>query len=137
MVKAAADNTARVVKQTAHRIRPCDRCGTLEDVHITFAVPLDQGGKASDWNHSTLCNPCRRHRRLQHDDPAAARAELEAAMIARGDRFKEKDKRGQRVAIGDLVFANVAAAAKGTGKSRQTIYNWIYRGAHGARYLKD
>ena len=125
--RVAFDNTTRVIGQTVHKTRPCDLCGTFAGVFVTWAVPLDAGGLESGWNLTSLCNPCRRWRKRQHLNPGAdAQSKPPAAK-----------PRGQRVEVNGRMFANVIEAARFFDVSRQTVYNWIYGGHNGARYLTE
>ena len=63
----AAPNTPAVIGKTVRKRKPCSLCGTFANVSITYAVPIDQGGRAdSEWNHHVLCDACRMARRAIH-----------------------------------------------------------------------
>ena len=121
-----------MVGKSVKHARPCARCGATKNVFITYAVPLEKGGQDSEWNWSILCNPCRLHRKRLTEDPSYAGRWHNPTM---GPKLS-KERSVQRVAIGDDEFDSVIEAAFYHGKSRQTIYNWIYRGANRARYIK-
>ena len=108
------------------RARPCDRCGNFASVFVTWAVPLNEGGLESGWNTLALCTACR----IRRDNPEIEKREQELA------EQKGRKKWRQRVKVGGRVFADVQDAADFMGKSKQTIYNWIYAGRHGAQYVR-
>ena len=60
----ACANTPAVIGKTVRKAKPCSICSTMDDVTITYAVPLDEGGWDSDWNWQILCGKCRQ---MRHD----------------------------------------------------------------------
>lgn len=60
----ACANTPAVIGKTVRKAKPCSLCGTMDNVTITYAVPLDEGGWDSDWNWQILCGKCRQ---MRHD----------------------------------------------------------------------
>ena len=62
----ACANTPAVIGQTVRKAKPCAVCGTFDDVTITYAVPLDEGGSDSEWNWQIICGACRERRRDMH-----------------------------------------------------------------------
>lgn len=74
------ENTPKVIGQTVRRAKPCSLCGTSKGVTITYAVPLDRGGEASEWNHHVLCPACRLYRKRKHWHGSAAESALDAEL---------------------------------------------------------
>ena len=131
MTEVVIDNDARVVGKTVKHRRPCSRCGTFDNVFITYAVPLDRGGQDSEWNWHILCNPCRRYRKRQHLEPQVVHAEGVKAAAERGEHLPKS----MRVEIEGRVFHDVKAAAKHWRVSLVTMYRWIQEGRNGAKRL--
>lgn len=62
----AVANTPAVIGSTVRKAKPCSLCGTMSDVSITYAIPLDEGGFDSSWNWHILCGKCRQSRTDMH-----------------------------------------------------------------------
>lgn len=134
VVATPAENVSRVVGQTIQRAKTCARCGTGDDVSITLAVPLEEGGENSEWNHTPLCSACLQARvREQETGLSEFHVDAELQRQKRAERGAGRPK--SRFEVDGRVFRDVDEAAQFWMVSKQTMYRWAFNGTMGARRL--
>ena len=133
-MSVAMPNEARVVGQSVQRLKPCHRCGTLDGVTLTWAVPLDAGGEETDWNLNALCGPCRT-RRVEEQESGRSDLYDPGVFVPEPVDGKRGPKRGTYEVAGH-VFEGLSSAADFFGVSRATITNWVNMGHRKSRKLR-
>ena len=84
MLDIEKQNRDQIVSQKIYRAKPCSKCGTLKDVVVTYAYPIEKGGLQNGWNHTILCKPCRILRKKKHD--------LGFAYVAQNPNYYKRKK---------------------------------------------